>query len=762
LRYIRAGAAILAAAVLATLAMTFIGTGPTRHEAVPHLPGVANYFIKTFSSPGPETLYWIYLGGWVVRFAAGGVLPQAVGVHPEDVVFAYFDGQGWHTLPYRAYDFVANGAYVLVNGTIKTGTLIEARLPAQAPSFAKGSLAVALRVRDRFGNAEGVIYAFIGGGVRYSPSAWAPLTNSGVPWAASPFMTAGFPMLVELATISAYSPEYSESLALALAGGEYAALAEQLYSVRIGGDIDGHNLVEVRPAPTAELLKSPIVLDRERSKYSFRYYTVGPGVSDAAVKGVAFIVIADPENRRPGVAEMRVRIGSSDCGISLRERFLLYADRANIVWVPIDLENTCAYLDVSVDIASTAGTAWWVRVRSVAFIEWGTSNDTLYEGLTHEVIQVFGSSAAKPSVLGLSLGPGKLVDAVSFAAPLPKELAVPGPGRYVGMGLVIKAFTEEGTPPISVAASIGPYSCSTIAAPGESGRCVLDVPGHYIAAEAGAAQAIISVAAVALAEPPKPVKLRLEIYAESPMVIPSRPMTFVEAGNGSVVATSTYPLSSEVFHYPIPYHVGGLYISAPSGDSDSLEVAVASADFMREPLTASPMLSKAFIHYWVRVFEGPAALPIPAAGPGTEYVVAHTTSLWLSLPQTYSLLSSNYVVRDISGGGAVGTDAVAQGQEVIGGLTMVEYLFGVSTAYGGVLPLMEYSRYLRTYLMLVGMDTRENVINVTVTAGEMCGEVAAEVRIIDVSVGEELPALAQITARVGWEAEALINFSIRW
>ncbi len=774
MRYAAPAAVLLAAAVVAGAAMTLLGGGEAPKEPL-YLPGVINDIALRAGSDNPDTAYLIYLSGWVTRFVAGGVLPQVVGASPEDVVFAYFDGRAWHALPYRAYDYVANGVYVLVNGTIKVGTIIEVRLPSdrpveaslpeEAPPFARGALAVALRVKDRFGMSEAIIYAFIGGDVRNSPSAWAPLRSADPPGVASPFMTAEAPFVLHLASVMRYAPEEVESLAHSIIEGEYPAIAEALYAVRIGGPSEGsHNLVEVRPAPTIDLLKSPIVLDRERMKYEFRYYVLGPGVGDAVVRGVSFVILAEPEVPADGVARMYVGIESSECGLSVWEEAVLYAERANAVWVPVTLNNSCRYLDITVGLGSTAGTRWRVRIKSIAFIDWETSSDTLHEGLTEEAVQVFSASPANPSELMFSVGPDKLVDAVGFAVPLPEELAVPEPQGYVGVGLIIEPGTDgvsfDGLP-VRVTVSMGPYSCSAmITSPGPR-ECLLRVPEEYIAAESALAQTFVSVAVEALREPEEAVEVPIKLYADGPMIIHTRPMTYVEAPNGSVVATTTYPLSSEVFRASAPYHVGGLYMAIPAGSGHSLEVATARVDFMREPLTALPGLSGALIDYRIRVFEGESALSLPMTGPGGEEAVIPALSINLSLPRTHSLLSSDYRVTDLGEESWGGGDVVVHGREVYGSLTMIEFLAGVSIAYGGVFPLLEYSHYLGSYLMRVGIDAHDEVINITVVTGEMCERVSAEAEIMDVTVSDEFPAQIRVSAQAVGGIEASLNFSIR-
>ncbi len=768
-------AAVLLAAVVAGAALTLLGGGEAHNESL-YLPGVINDIALRAGSDDPDTAYLIYLSGWVTRFVAGSVLPQAVGASPEDVVFAYFDGRTWHTLPYRAYDYVANGVYVLVNGTIKASTIIEVRLPSdrpakaslpeEAPPFTRDALAVALKVKDRFGMSEATIYAFIGGDVRNSPSAWAPLTNTDLPGFASPFMTAEAPFVLHLASVMRYAPEEVESLAHSIIEGEYPAIAEALYAVRIGGPSEGsHNLVEVRPSPTIDLLKSPIVLDRERRRYALRYYVLGPGVDDAVVRGVGFTILAEPENPAKGVARMYVGIESSGCGLSVWEEAVLYADRANVVWVPVTLSNSsCRYLDITVGLGSTAGTGWRVRIKSIVFIDWRTSDDTLHDGLTEEAIQVFSTSSTNPSELVFSVGPDKLVDAVGFAVPLPEELAVPEPQGYVEMGLIIEPGTDGVSPdelPVRVTVSMGPYSCSAmITSPGPR-ECLLRVPEEYIASESALAQAFVSVAVEALREPEEAVEVPIKLYADGPMIIHTRPMTHVEAPNGSVVATTTYPLSSEVFRASAPYHVGGLYIAIPAGHGHSLKVTTARVDFMREPLTALPGLSGALIDYRIRVFEGESALSLPMTCPGVEEAVITALSINLSLPRTHSLLSSDYRVTDLGEGGWSGGDVVVHGREVYGSLTMIEYLAGVSIAYGGVFPLLEYSHYLGSYLMRVGIDAHEDVINITVVTGEACERVSAEAEIMDVAVSDEFPAQIQVSAQVIGGIEASLNFSIR-
>jgi len=118
----------------------------------------------------PMVRYSLYYSGRVLEFK-GIDIPEVLGLKPEDIVFAYYDGVYWYPLPMRIYDKViwtnVTTIYSLPE-RISKNTTIEIKLPSRQPiivdhtkilpQFARASECRLVKLVDkRYGDVVGVI-----------------------------------------------------------------------------------------------------------------------------------------------------------------------------------------------------------------------------------------------------------------------------------------------------------------------------------------------------------------------------------------------------------------------------------------------------------------------------------------------------------------------------------------------------------------------------------------------------------------------------
>ena len=732
---------------------------------------------------GARGNYYLYLSGGVARFRVGDVLPSIIGRGVDEVVFAYFDGRAWHPLPFRAYDEVFGHVHILYNGTFKAGTVIEVRLPREypvsadirkyVPEFARGSIAYALSVSGGRGGVKGIIYAFVGGAVRYQMGSLRMLNNLDYPGLASPFLTAEAPMIADLMRKAGYGDRDVHEMMRYIVSHPITSV-EPLWEEPVpdggggGGGYD-YNLVEARGFPTEDMIQSSILLDSEGDTYSFRYYVIDPYLTSVKWYTVTLGIVAVPDQARDGAGSLEVTAENPDCGVSASGDFTLYSDRANIIKLPITASaygTTCPYLDVQIKLVNPGATRWWVSARSVAYLKWEVSNTTLYSGHTRYYIQAFSgqesASGTEPqaSRIMFTISPSKKADTKVFNLPLPSTVATPEPLKVERLKLLVSPpegidLGTEG--PIKVTISIdGLSTCTATFEEGSTPKeCDLlvsrySMAEHIVPVSAGE----LSVTVRALGDISDTKAVTLWVSMIEPLTLPSRIMSQSEVGGGSIVDTSTYSVQSSAYAKTTYYPMGGLYSElAFSDDATYTKEQALIVGFSRKPAKADLYLGSASVDYIISV-SAPTHDNTPINEGNTyEYlqgVPPDAVDVTIQFPATYSLTSADSIEKDFDLAGVL--PSLPEVPFLVRMILSVNHYGEVALhIYDGLRWAIDQINYLTGASMNVEINKQENTVSIHWERGSYSSKAPnGIVKLVDVSTSSELPEWVTMAVRVDW------------
>lgn len=742
----------------------------------------------------PRRNYYLYLSGGIARFKVSDKIPSLIGKKVNEIAFAYFDGREWHILPFRAYERVAGSVYLLNNNTIGKETIIEVRLPREypvradikrkIPEFARGSLAYALRVRDRSDKAEGIIYAFVGGAVRYQMGSLRALVNYEYPGIASSFSTSEAPMIADLMRKAQYSEKEIARMIRYLTTND-EGIIEPLWSEPVpdgggsGGGYD-YNLVEARGFPTMELRNTSVALSMPGDSYSFRYYIIDPYLSSVKWYTFTLGIIAVPNPVKDTSGSLKVTVSNPSCGISVSGDFTLYADKANIIKLPITASaygSTCKYVDVEIKLTNTGSTTWNITARSVAYLKWEVSNSTLYAGYTWNIIQAFsGEESAQggtpqSSKIIFTVSPAKKSDTKVFSLPTPSTMAVPEPLKTGRLRLLISApeginLASEG--PVSVTISISGLSTCTVSfGPGTPPQeCDLLVSRFSLAEHViPLATGKLSVTLEAQGNLDDTKAVTLWISMLEPLKIPTRIMSQYEI-SGSIVDTSTYSLDSNAYTMETFYPEGSFYSEFLfSDDATNAKEQALMIALGRKPEKANLYLGHADIDYVLNI----QGLKHDEAFINEQGIYEHLISvppdsvdITIQFPSTHSLSSISTDTKHFDLSGAL-PDVPEMPFFIEVALSLSHYGCAIVTAYDGLRWSINRINYLTGASLNIDVDRSNNVVYIHWERGSLSNKWPnGIIRIDHVSTTTEIPMWITIYTNIKWgQHDDLTEFNLR-
>lgn len=755
---------------------------------------VINDIKSKYGLTGPRGNYYLYLSGGLAKFKVSQVIPSLIGKKVDEIVLAYFDGKEWRVLPFRVYDRVAGPIYLLNNGTIGKDTVMEVRLPREypiranikkdIPEFARGSLAYALRVRDKLGRTDGIIYVFVGGAVRYQMGSLRALINYEYPGAASPFSTSETPMVADLMRNVKYSEKEVAGMIQYVSTRDVATV-EPLWEEPVpdgggsGGGYD-YNLVEARGFPTTELRNSSVYLSTAGDSYSFRYYIIDPYVSSVKWYTATIGIIAVPDQLKDTTGSLRVTASNPSCGISVSGDFTLYADKGNTIKLPITASaygSTCEYVDVEIKLTNTGNTAWYITVRTAAYLKWEVSNSTLYAGYTWNIIQAFsGEESAQggypqQSKIMFTVSPTKKSDTKVFNLPLPSAMAVPEPLKTGKLRLLVSApqgidLGTEG--PVSVTLSIsGLSSCTVTFGPSTPPQeCDLLVSRftlaeHVVPLSTGE----LSVTLEAQGDLGSAKAVTLWISMLEPLKVPTRVMSQYEI-SGSIIDTSTYNLDSDAYTMDTYYAEGGLYSALQFSDdaSYSKEQALIVA-LSRNPEKTNPYMGYAYVYYIVDIKGLKHEETLISDQNTYEYLTGvppDAVDLSIQFSSTHSLGSAEAVARDFDLSGIL-PDLPEIPFLVSVAVSATHYGAAVVTAYDALKWTIDQINYATGASISVTVNSNAKTVNIHWERGPFSNK--SPNGIVDINkvvTSAETPGWVTVRVNIKWgQHDDLTEFNLR-
>jgi len=377
---------------------------------------IINNIIEKFNLniSDPMVRYSLYYSGRVLEFR-GSDIPDIIGLEPEDIIFAYYDGAYWHPLPMRIYDKViwtnVTTIYSLPE-RISENTTIEIKLPSKypvyvdprkvVPEFARASECRILKIVDKMHSMEiASIFLFIKGYVRWGLEGFQLLNSYDHTSIFETFESSEPPMLIEYMKKAGYDSKY-------IVNTLYTILEKP---VKIGKDIDliieweppvpdggGSgppyiNLIEIRPQPTSIMMKKDYTIKREAESHLIKLYIIDPSIQSSLkwrtlrltiVIGLESNESDEPEypipietlSEEPVVRTLEIKLYNDDYGYSYTTTRYIVSDQVNIVtisYTPTPYGSTCKYMYLNIsmiDIPSGSNEVWKFRIHPSVYITW--------------------------------------------------------------------------------------------------------------------------------------------------------------------------------------------------------------------------------------------------------------------------------------------------------------------------------------------------------------------------------------------------------